>query len=1120
MNKVFKTKWSSIRQQYVVTDEHHAAKGKASKSAVALAVASILMIGAGAASAAYLPGYMTPDLQSNLSKALPSIETAEYQKDWGLAAMNSSTAYALGFSGQGVAVGVMDSGALLQTHPDLAGDRFHAVKVPGLAYGSTGERYPQSTTAKGEYSPDSAVPESGQWQKGMNDSHGTHVTGTVGGNRDGSEFHGVAYDADVYVGNTGGTDSTNYGPFQDPQFFHQSWSALATAIADANKFADGTDRGGFINNSFGTNIRVDKGKNVKTYGADGGNTSVHFPTDTTAQTEYEYFLFMKDAANRKNADSKYNGWSFVDSAYEAVKDRNVVQVFTTGNRDFANPFYRPLYPYFNPDAEKNWIAVAGMKQGADNTYELYATFNEAGNAKWWTVAAPGSGIYSSKVDADGNPYWGNSSGTSMAAPHVTGALAVLMSRYDQMDALQVRDVMLTTANHKNADGSNFKGWTAAEGEVDVRYGWGMPDLAKGMFGPGQLLGEFAYNMRDAKSLDVWSNDISETALNQRQKEDQAWLEAAQKWMNNHDAKLTAEELALIGDMQLSSPDKILGIEDSTISKEDAIKWREEYFKKRLDAITARAYDGSLVKSGAGTLVMTGDNSYEGTTTVNGGTLLAFAESIGDDAVTVNDGGTFGVLSSYYDSFTQKGHLDSKEADAGKLTITVRQGGTLYVDAASNVTVKKVELDADSKISVGLAGADSDVLVSAYHGGEQQITGKLTSTEGTDVFKDKTQKGVATDSAFFDVLTAEGSGNTFSVSMAKKDGVNFSSFARTRNERAIAEALEGTKNAFAGDVLAMTKDQISATYAGLSDDMYATARNAFVVNAQQVSRTVIEQSHGVGQGRAAEFADGQGRLWATGMGLWGDAKGESNDLDVDFRVGMIGGEFLPCENAKVGVFFGYGSTDYQGSFGKIDGDDLHYGAYVLSDIGPVSVTAGVAYTTEDRDSTHQLNGIYNTHSEDASVLQGFAEAAYNLDLGAAKVAPYVGFTWAHVKTDGFTEQGGAHQFAVKDQKDDIQISTLGVRTALPFNWGTLPVAVKADLGWSHFYGDTESVTKMQLGTNGGWATLTGKELKDQFNLGLGIVGQVAKNATVGVSYTGAWGSDTDTHGIIGSFRLAF
>lgn len=33
MNRVFKTKWSAAHQQYVVTDEHRATKGKASKSA-------------------------------------------------------------------------------------------------------------------------------------------------------------------------------------------------------------------------------------------------------------------------------------------------------------------------------------------------------------------------------------------------------------------------------------------------------------------------------------------------------------------------------------------------------------------------------------------------------------------------------------------------------------------------------------------------------------------------------------------------------------------------------------------------------------------------------------------------------------------------------------------------------------------------------------------------------------------------------------------------------------------------------------------------------------------------------------------------------------------------------
>ena len=253
-----------------------------------------------------------------------------------------------------------------------------------------------------------------------------------------------------------------------------------------------------------------------------------------------------------------------------------------------------------------------MKQNGSK-YELESVFNEAGNAKWWTVAAPSRNIYSSKVDVNtGAPLWGNSSGTSMAAPHVTGALAVLMDRYDQMDALQVRDVMLTTASHTNPDGSKFEGWTAGEGQVDVRYGWGMPDLDKGMYGPGQFLGNFVYNMQ-GDSYDVWSNDISNEALKQRKAEDDAWLAAVTKWENEGcpdklgDA-FTEAEKELIGDLMLDSEFDVIGIEDQKIAKDKALEWRKTYYAKRKNAIDNRVYKGSLTKDGTGTLVMTGDES--------------------------------------------------------------------------------------------------------------------------------------------------------------------------------------------------------------------------------------------------------------------------------------------------------------------------------------------------------------------------------------------------------------------------------------------------------------------------------------------------------------------------------
>lgn len=101
--------------------------------------ASALLL-AGVAQAAYVEqGFVAQDA-SQVAETIKSWETDEYKKDWGLGAQHSSTAYALGFYGQDTAVAVMDSGALLQKHPELAGDRFHTSHASGT-YGSTGSRY-------------------------------------------------------------------------------------------------------------------------------------------------------------------------------------------------------------------------------------------------------------------------------------------------------------------------------------------------------------------------------------------------------------------------------------------------------------------------------------------------------------------------------------------------------------------------------------------------------------------------------------------------------------------------------------------------------------------------------------------------------------------------------------------------------------------------------------------------------------------------------------------------------------------------------------------------------------------------------------------------------------------
>ena len=1148
MNRVFKTKWSVAHQEYVVTDEKHASKTKAAKSVVALAVAA-LMLGAGAASAAYMapkagsqdPGFVA-NSSTQLDAAKKSWETAEYKKDWGLTAMNASSAYALGYHGQGVAVGVMDSGALLQKHSELAGDRFHASHNQGQ-YGSTGNRYPQGAGSQfdGKYEAGQDYDVTGDWVLNMNDSHGTHVTGTVGANRDGSEFHGVAWGSDIHVGNTGGTDDSNYGPFLDYQFFLNGWGQLAQDIVAQN----GEKRGGVINNSFGTNTRVNAASTSK-YGADGFKIGNMMEVNTTGQTEYEYFLFKKIYGENP---------SFVDAAYDAVKGTNVVQVMTTGNRDMKNPYYRALYPYFNPEAEKHWIAVAGLKklsgEGETAKYDLVKNFNEAGNAKWWTVVGPGDAIYSSAVvdgsylvpgeDNNGNPvpegvelgssYYATWGGTSMAAPHVSGAMGVLMSRYDQMSAIQVRDVMFTTATHKNPDGTDFDSWTAAPGEVDERMGWGLPDLEAGMYGPGQLLGSFDYDM-SAGSLDVWSNKITQIALDQREREDLAWKAAAEKWMKNPTLAMTGlseDEKALLGEMLTDTNEDLVGIDDALekMTEEEAIAWRKEYFQKRLDTIQAKIdgklYDGSLIKRGEGTLIMTGSNTYRGGTTVEGGKLLGYSNSFGvsgDDGkangkVVVN-GGTFGILETYNDQFTMKGEIERGEG-THSVDVVVNEGGTFQITAGQDVTMGKLEFKEGAGFTVG--SEDVDVLKEAYAGKAQTGTVTTTGVTGADL-------AVANpDYAFFKTeLKAEG--NKLTGTLSRDETKSFATYAQNANGQAIAGALEGAAGGALYDALiGASKGDVAKTYNSLGDDFILNTRNAGIVNGMTLSRAIKDQATGIGEGRKVEMADGTARLWATGVGSWSALDYGQSDMDSDFYAGLFGAEVDVCSATKFGLFFGAGSTDNKAGDNKVESDDIHFGAYGVTNFSDVvNATYGFVYSHQSADATRALQvgsqlGM-NAFSGDTDITQIFAEAAYTgLNTDAYSIEPYFGLSWIHAESDGFNEQVGTMAFSTTTEDQDVQVTTLGVRGAIPFTMGETKVALKGDVAWNHFFGDTEAEASMAL-AGSGVAHLKGGELGDMASVGLGVEAQVGKMTTMGLSYTGAYDGDITSHGISANVRFNF
>ena len=1124
MNRIFKSLWNDARQQYVVTNEKQASRGKRSKSAVAAAVA--LALASGAAFAAYS--------ESGKIGNQHSWETAEYQKDWGLTAMHASKAYSLGFNGAGTTVGVMDSGALLQKHPELAGSRFAAVHAEGV-YSSSGNHYQTSVKGigdvfnAGDYKKGDSFSIDGNFIAYVNDSHGTHVTGTVGANRDGSQFHGVAWGSNIAVGNSGATDNNNYGPFQDYAFYKAGWSAIADLLAESNgTLENGQSRGGVINNSFGTNLRyICKDKET------GKLVTDSYPVNDTKSSEYEYFLYQKVYEKRGTR-------SFVDAAWDAIRGKNVVQIMTTGNRKMDNPYYRPNYPYFNPEAESQWIAVAGLMKvdGEDGKYQVINRFNKAGDGKWWTVVAPGAGIYSSTVYEDhyvpsdaehpvGTPGYEAWGGTSMAAPHVAGAMGVLMSRYPSMTAPQVRDVMFTTANHKNEDGSNFAEWTAAEGVPDVKYGWGVPDLEKGMYGPGQFLGHFDYALGEGQT-DVWSNDISQAALDARRVEDKAWMD---KTENGTKAS---------GKYELGESFTVPDIEDHVITAAEAEKWQLEYYAKRAASIQKKLddglYDGKLIKNGKGTLVMTGNNTYRGGTEVKEGTLIGFNDSFGVSAdggngsVTVAEGAAFGVVTAYEDKLTLKGTIRDSSSDHS-VDVKMASGSTLVVAAGQKSTVGKLTRGDKLTLKVDATAAD---MAQAYASGKP-LTGTLTAetidketaasarttalraapaaaSDGTDV--------APSGYAFFDA-GASISGSTVTATLTRT-GAALEDYAANGTQRSIAKAIgsDGSNSVLQSLVKTTDGKDVAATLQSLDNDFFINNRNAVVLNGMTLTRAVRDQAAGIGSGRQAERLDGHGRLWASGIGSWSSVDVGQHDTDSDFYAALIGGEVDATDSSKIGAFFGAGTTKNTAGSNKWDSNDVHVGLYGLTNIkDAAAVQYGVTYSKSDADSHRMIGSTLAAHEGDTNTTQVYAEGIWKgFCTDSYAVEPYLGIAWMHIESDDFTESFAQGSMKTKVDDQDIGVGTLGVRGSLPFSVGGWGFSLKGDAAWNHFFGDNRAEGSLVFGS--GVAAVKAGKIDDLATLSLGLEANLGKSATLGISYVGSYGDDVTSNGVNATLRVLF
>lgn len=409
---------------------------------------------------------------------------------------------------------------------------------------------------------------------GAFDNHGTHVAGIALGGYGANGFHGIAYNAKLYaaeakLGGVTGRDNPNAYNF----------------------FANSSAK--IINNSWGANV---------------------FPV----LNKWEY----PDLASyyAPYYDGTYRDVSTTARVMSLVKNYDKVAVFASGNEGQISGQMSAAMRRYDPSLGGLISVIAlnadGINSAGISTNGLASFTNLAKGLEIYSISAPGVNIYS----AYPNGAYAYASGTSMAAPVVSGSLALVQEAFPFLNARQLVDTILSTANKSMNTANSFtleKEDNGQKRKVTIYvcndsfsscnnrsvenyyyyltkeqiFGQGVLDVGKAVNGLselnvnrmmsdslGGLSGDFAMYKIDTQGFSgEFSNDIKEV-----------------KWDDKY---------------------HLLGQAGNKITNDN---------KAALQGKSA-----GLEKSGEGTLILSGNNTYFGDTIISGG-ILDISKRVGSD----------------------------------------------------------------------------------------------------------------------------------------------------------------------------------------------------------------------------------------------------------------------------------------------------------------------------------------------------------------------------------------------------------------------------------------------------------------------------------------------------------
>jgi autotransporter-associated beta strand protein/predicted outer membrane repeat protein len=528
--------------------------------------------------------------------------------------------------------------------------------------------------------------------------------------------------------------------------------------------------------------------------------------------------------------------------------------------------------------------------------------------------------------------------------------------------------------------------------------------------------------------------------------------------------------------------------------------------------------GSFTKAGPGTLILTGNNTFSGGTTINEGTLVVGvpAGSSSDTSFALGTGNVF--------------------LNGGTLRTTSLDPKPLIINVGGNYTQK-----ADGTLALGIGGTQPGqfdrvvVTGSANLGGTLQVfsLNNFHPSPGNEfgIFRNSgTRTGSFTlDDSLFNNANIPRALRPVAVELVAPNGVD------------LVYLKPGTPAPPVVEVPDPTTVQLTALF-----EIPFSGANIQRLNLDdrmtQIQRTIVPPppapapptgKETVGKETIGKAPPAPAYQPGPRWGVWANGWGDFVNIDdaglakgYRFTTGgfSAGIDYRITDHFAVGLFGGYSHTWMD--FRPGDGDvDTGRGGLYATYFDPTGwwVNAGVwggynSYSTSRQSLLGRVNG-----STEGYEFSTFGDAGYNIYWGKLTFGPIVAMQYTTAHISGFTEHGSLVPLDIHADSEDSLRTDLGAQASYNWQVGKIVVIPGLRLAWEHEFKYSHLPITASVPTFGGaTATLNGPNLGHDsllINANVGI--QITPRIWATIGYDGQVARNHySSHAVSGTFSFSF